>query len=157
MLLLVVFSPPRVVELSLLTSFCLLWCILQYAELKPVPCITYSDAESLRETCATPILKQVNFHSVLLLLSCPETGYLCQNSWTKLLISLVLLGWLVILSSCKYHCRGLHIILLTECYMHVHSLSYLCICLWGLGRIICMRGLGRTICMHRLIQKYTHI
>lgn len=32
---------------------------LKYAELKPVPCITYSDAEGLRETCATPILKQV--------------------------------------------------------------------------------------------------
>ncbi|XP_073115384.1 uncharacterized protein [Elaeis guineensis] len=32
---------------------------LKYAELKPVPCITYSDAEVLRETCATPILKQV--------------------------------------------------------------------------------------------------
>lgn len=33
--------------------------VLQYAELKPVPCLTYSDAEQLRETCATPILKQV--------------------------------------------------------------------------------------------------
>ncbi|KAL5722236.1 hypothetical protein ACHQM5_005780 [Ranunculus cassubicifolius] len=32
---------------------------LKYAELKPVPCITYSDAEALRETCATDILKQV--------------------------------------------------------------------------------------------------
>ncbi|XP_072968989.1 uncharacterized protein [Typha angustifolia] len=32
---------------------------LKYAELKPVPCITYSDAQALRETCATPILKQV--------------------------------------------------------------------------------------------------
>ncbi|KAK3121548.1 hypothetical protein QOZ80_8BG0656000 [Eleusine coracana subsp. coracana] len=32
---------------------------LKYAELKPVPCITYSDALSLREKCATPILKQV--------------------------------------------------------------------------------------------------
>ncbi|PIA63548.1 hypothetical protein AQUCO_00201115v1 [Aquilegia coerulea] len=32
---------------------------LKYAELKPVPCITYSDAEMLREKCATPILKQV--------------------------------------------------------------------------------------------------
>ncbi|XP_058091407.1 uncharacterized protein LOC131237580 isoform X2 [Magnolia sinica] len=32
---------------------------LKYAELKPVPCITYSDAQMLRETCATPILKQV--------------------------------------------------------------------------------------------------
>ncbi|XP_009395562.2 uncharacterized protein LOC103980786 [Musa acuminata AAA Group] len=32
---------------------------LKYAELKPVPCITYSDAEVLRERCATPILKQV--------------------------------------------------------------------------------------------------
>ncbi|KAK8929056.1 hypothetical protein KSP39_PZI017213 [Platanthera zijinensis] len=32
---------------------------LKYAELKPVPCITYSDAQSLRETYATPILKQV--------------------------------------------------------------------------------------------------
>ncbi|XP_077253220.1 acclimation of photosynthesis to environment isoform X2 [Tasmannia lanceolata] len=32
---------------------------LKYAELKPVPCITYSDAQILRETCATPILKQV--------------------------------------------------------------------------------------------------
>ncbi|KAF3443909.1 hypothetical protein FNV43_RR13599 [Rhamnella rubrinervis] len=32
---------------------------LKYAELKPVPCLTYSDAEQLRETCATPILKQV--------------------------------------------------------------------------------------------------
>ncbi|CAH9105611.1 unnamed protein product [Cuscuta europaea] len=31
----------------------------KYAELKPVPCVTYSDAEVLRETCATPILKQV--------------------------------------------------------------------------------------------------
>ncbi|KAF6137248.1 hypothetical protein GIB67_036285 [Kingdonia uniflora] len=31
----------------------------QYAELKPVPCITYADAERLREKCATPILKQV--------------------------------------------------------------------------------------------------
>jgi len=32
---------------------------VQYAELKPVPCLTYSDAEMLREKCATPILKQV--------------------------------------------------------------------------------------------------
>ncbi|PKA47245.1 hypothetical protein AXF42_Ash017190 [Apostasia shenzhenica] len=32
---------------------------LKYAELKPVPCITYSDAQDLRETCATPVLKQV--------------------------------------------------------------------------------------------------
>ncbi|KAE9612588.1 hypothetical protein Lal_00005808 [Lupinus albus] len=32
---------------------------LKYAELKPVPCITYSDAQSLQEKCATPILKQV--------------------------------------------------------------------------------------------------
>ncbi|XP_030526075.1 thylakoid membrane protein slr0575 isoform X2 [Rhodamnia argentea] len=32
---------------------------LKYAELKPVPCLTYSDAQILRENCATPILKQV--------------------------------------------------------------------------------------------------
>ncbi|XWS75433.1 hypothetical protein CRYUN_Cryun01aG0088100 [Craigia yunnanensis] len=32
---------------------------LKYAELKPVPCLTYSDAQMLRETAATPILKQV--------------------------------------------------------------------------------------------------
>uniref|UniRef100_A0A2P2KS18 Uncharacterized protein MANES_02G066700 n=1 Tax=Rhizophora mucronata TaxID=61149 RepID=A0A2P2KS18_RHIMU len=32
---------------------------LKYAELKPVPCLTYSNAQTLRETCATPILKQV--------------------------------------------------------------------------------------------------
>lgn len=32
---------------------------LKYAELKPVPCLTYSAAQNLRETCATPILKQV--------------------------------------------------------------------------------------------------
>ncbi|KAL6994085.1 hypothetical protein U1Q18_012190 [Sarracenia purpurea var. burkii] len=32
---------------------------LKYAELKPVPCLTYSDAQILREICATPILKQV--------------------------------------------------------------------------------------------------
>lgn len=32
---------------------------LKYAELKPVPCMTYSDARQLRETYATPILKQV--------------------------------------------------------------------------------------------------
>ncbi|EEF31998.1 thylakoid membrane protein slr0575 [Ricinus communis] len=32
---------------------------LKYAELKPVPCLTYSDAQMLRETSATPILKQV--------------------------------------------------------------------------------------------------
>ncbi|XP_021296347.1 uncharacterized protein LOC110425707 isoform X1 [Herrania umbratica] len=31
----------------------------KYAELKPVPCLTYSDAQMLRETGATPILKQV--------------------------------------------------------------------------------------------------
>ncbi|XP_050269842.1 uncharacterized protein LOC126713926 isoform X2 [Quercus robur] len=31
---------------------------LKYAELKPVPCLTYSEAQKLRETCATPILKQ---------------------------------------------------------------------------------------------------
>ncbi|URD94364.1 hypothetical protein MUK42_31771 [Musa troglodytarum] len=56
----------------LLSSFCNLGhnnCLIQkeiemnkrnhYAELKPVPCITYSNAEVLRERCATPILKQV--------------------------------------------------------------------------------------------------
>ncbi|KAL3527065.1 hypothetical protein ACH5RR_011721 [Cinchona calisaya] len=32
---------------------------LKYAELKPVPCLTHSDAQKLRENCATPILKQV--------------------------------------------------------------------------------------------------
>ncbi|KAL2932552.1 hypothetical protein RDABS01_023844, partial [Bienertia sinuspersici] len=32
---------------------------LKYAELKPVPCVTYSDAQVLRENCATPVLKQV--------------------------------------------------------------------------------------------------
>ncbi|CAK8542964.1 unnamed protein product [Lathyrus sativus] len=32
---------------------------LKYAELKPVPCLTYSDAFRLQEKCATPILKQV--------------------------------------------------------------------------------------------------
>ncbi|KAL7190698.1 hypothetical protein ACSBR2_022886 [Camellia fascicularis] len=32
---------------------------LKYAELKPVPCLTYSNAQMLREKCATPILKQV--------------------------------------------------------------------------------------------------
>ncbi|XVF20569.1 hypothetical protein REPUB_Repub12eG0011700 [Reevesia pubescens] len=32
---------------------------LKYAELKPVPCLTYSDAQMLREIAATPILKQV--------------------------------------------------------------------------------------------------
>ncbi|KAF7811241.1 thylakoid membrane protein slr0575-like [Senna tora] len=32
---------------------------LKYAELKPVPCLTYVDAQNLREKCATPILKQV--------------------------------------------------------------------------------------------------
>ncbi|KAH6803701.1 acclimation of photosynthesis to environment [Perilla frutescens var. frutescens] len=32
---------------------------LKYAELKPVPCLTYSDAQALRDKCATPILNQV--------------------------------------------------------------------------------------------------
>ncbi|KAG7548451.1 hypothetical protein ISN44_As12g036390 [Arabidopsis suecica] len=32
---------------------------LKYAELKPVPCLSYSDAVKLRESCATPILMQV--------------------------------------------------------------------------------------------------
>ncbi|PSS33621.1 Thylakoid membrane protein like [Actinidia chinensis var. chinensis] len=32
---------------------------LKYAELKPVPCLTYADAQMLREKYATPILKQV--------------------------------------------------------------------------------------------------
>ncbi|PRQ53132.1 hypothetical protein RchiOBHm_Chr2g0163121 [Rosa chinensis] len=31
----------------------------KYAELKPVPCLTYLDAQQLRETAATPILMQV--------------------------------------------------------------------------------------------------
>ncbi|KAM5580990.1 hypothetical protein ABKV19_010280 [Rosa sericea] len=31
----------------------------KYAELKPVPCLTYLDAQQLRETAATPILIQV--------------------------------------------------------------------------------------------------
>lgn len=43
--------------------------ILQYAELKPVPCLTYSDAQNLREACATPILKQVLQLNQLTLLS----------------------------------------------------------------------------------------
>lgn len=43
--------------------------VLQYAELKPVPCLTYSDAQSLRETCATPILKQVRLSDPFPLLS----------------------------------------------------------------------------------------
>ncbi|XP_074383278.1 uncharacterized protein LOC141724884 isoform X2 [Apium graveolens] len=32
---------------------------LKYAELKPVPCVTYADAQTIREKCATSILKQV--------------------------------------------------------------------------------------------------
>ncbi|CAH2079771.1 unnamed protein product [Thlaspi arvense] len=32
---------------------------LKYAELRPVPCLSYSDAVKLRESCATPILTQV--------------------------------------------------------------------------------------------------
>lgn len=32
---------------------------LQYAELKPVPCLSYADAVKLRESSATPILTQV--------------------------------------------------------------------------------------------------
>ncbi|XP_021763524.1 uncharacterized protein LOC110728176 [Chenopodium quinoa] len=32
---------------------------LKYAELKPVPCVTYSDAQMVREKCSTPVLKQV--------------------------------------------------------------------------------------------------
>ncbi|XAR71348.1 hypothetical protein NMG60_11028561 [Bertholletia excelsa] len=32
---------------------------LKYAELKPVPCLTYADAQGMREKCSTPILKQV--------------------------------------------------------------------------------------------------
>ncbi|XP_023635360.1 uncharacterized protein LOC17879546 [Capsella rubella] len=32
---------------------------LKYAELKPVPCLSYSDAVKLRESCSTPILTQV--------------------------------------------------------------------------------------------------
>ncbi|XP_057462688.1 uncharacterized protein LOC130752822 isoform X3 [Actinidia eriantha] len=31
---------------------------LKYAELKPVPCLTYADAQMLRDKYATPILKQ---------------------------------------------------------------------------------------------------
>ena len=33
--------------------------LFQYAELKPVPCTTYVDALAIRETAATPTLKQV--------------------------------------------------------------------------------------------------
>nr|CAB3482767.1 unnamed protein product [Digitaria exilis] len=36
-----------------------LYNYVHYAELKPVPCITYADALALREKCATPIQKQV--------------------------------------------------------------------------------------------------
>eukprot|EP00252_Welwitschia_mirabilis_P002229 TRINITY_DN1212_c0_g1_i2.p1 TRINITY_DN1212_c0_g1~~TRINITY_DN1212_c0_g1_i2.p1 ORF type:complete len:203 (+),score=11.51 TRINITY_DN1212_c0_g1_i2:94-702(+) len=35
---------------------------LKYAELKPVPCITYSDALALRESNSTPTLNQVKTH-----------------------------------------------------------------------------------------------
>lgn len=38
---------------------------LQYAELKPVPCLTYAEAQALREKCATPILKQVRKNEIL--------------------------------------------------------------------------------------------
>lgn len=36
-----------------------------------MPCITYSDAQMLRETCATPILKQVNLYIICQNLSPP--------------------------------------------------------------------------------------
>ena len=42
---------------------------VQYAELKPVPCITYADAFALREQCATPILKQVIFIYAIMILN----------------------------------------------------------------------------------------
>lgn len=44
-----------------------LYIVVQYAELKPVPCLTYSDALALREKCATPILLQVVVILTLLL------------------------------------------------------------------------------------------
>ncbi|XP_027357591.1 uncharacterized protein LOC113866958 isoform X3 [Abrus precatorius] len=54
---------PKAAESSTTTTPSLVsddgFSVTKYAELKPVPCVTYSDAQSLREKCATPILKQV--------------------------------------------------------------------------------------------------
>ncbi|KAG6474083.1 hypothetical protein ZIOFF_068007 [Zingiber officinale] len=52
-------SSPWFVHKVLAVSFATDATPSLYAELKPVPCITYNDAEDLREKCATPILKQV--------------------------------------------------------------------------------------------------
>lgn len=55
--------------------------ILQYAELKPVPCLTYSDAQMLREKCATPILKQVKFTFFVIRFSKARQGYLISSNF----------------------------------------------------------------------------
>lgn len=50
-----------------ITESCSFLCLvpfLQYAELKPVPCLSYADAVKLRESSATPILTQVTFYFV---------------------------------------------------------------------------------------------
>ncbi|KAK6913481.1 Protein of unknown function DUF2854, partial [Dillenia turbinata] len=48
--------PPAIIGMAFKINF-LSYEIKHYAELKPVPCLTYSDAQELRETCAAPILK----------------------------------------------------------------------------------------------------
>lgn len=62
---------------------------LQYAELKPVPCVTYADAQTIREKCATPILKQVHIlrcGNMICLdhnppFSCPTA--ILENIWSR--------------------------------------------------------------------------
>ncbi|RVW79735.1 hypothetical protein CK203_042352 [Vitis vinifera] len=55
---------PTVTMMQLMFQFAMAFLsspftVLQYAELKPVPCLTYSDAQKLRELSATPILRQM--------------------------------------------------------------------------------------------------
>lgn len=66
---------------------------MQYAELKPVPCITYADAFALREKCATPILKQVIFI------------YTIKHNYLIWCGELFIFSYIVVVSKIDLHCQ----------------------------------------------------
>ena len=57
--------------------------LLQYAELKPVPCLSYADAVKLRESSATPILTQVLCTSDVILVILVFEVYFCDKNFKK--------------------------------------------------------------------------
>jgi hypothetical protein len=69
---------------------------LQYAELKPVPLISYADAYALRATKATPILEQVSAMGNILQESADKEAWLFVRERENLAVRSAGVGSLVI-------------------------------------------------------------